>query len=77
MTWLLESGGNEEAVALAERYAEDSFAETTYGFALALFRPGRSDEADDALREAITDLPAVGTELLQTRHRAPRRRHPG
>ena len=77
MTWLLRSGGNEEAAKLAEGYPEDGLPETTYSRALALFRLGRFDEADDALRDALAGLPAVGTELLRTRHRAPRRRHPG
>ncbi len=77
MTWLLEAGANEEAAALAEAYPEDSFAETTYGHALALFRLGRFDEADHALRAAIGDLPLVAAELLKTKHRAPRRRYPG
>ena len=77
MTWLLEAGGNEDAAALAEAYPEDSFAETTYGHALALFRLGRFDQADDTLRAAIGDLPLVAAELLKTKHRAPRRRYPG
>ena len=77
MTWLLEAGGNEEAVELAKKYPEDSCAETAYGRALALFRLGRFDEAGDGLRDAVADLPLVAAELPKTKHRAPRRHLPG
>ena len=77
MTWLLHSGGNEEAAALAKGYPEDVFAETTYGRALALVRLGRFDEADHALRAATADLPLVAAEVLKAKHRAPRRPYPG
>ncbi len=77
VTWLLQSGGDEEAAALAKRYPEDSLPETTYGRALALFRLRRFDEADDVLREAIADLPLVATEMLKAKHRVPRRPYPG
>jgi len=77
MTWLLQADANEEAVDLAHKYPEDSFAETIYGHALPLFRLGRVDAADDVLWNAVSDLPLVAAELLQTKPRAPRRHLPG
>lgn len=77
MTWLLERGGNEEAAALAAAYPDDGFAETTYGRALALFRLGRAQSADEVLRKAVAGLPRVGAELLKAAHRRPRGRPTG
>ena len=77
MTWLLEGGRDEDAAAVAKGYPEDMFPETRYGGALALFRLQRREEADAALREAISDLPLVTAELLKARHRVPRSEEPG
>ena len=77
MSWLLAAGRDVEAVELAERYPDDVFAETTYGHALALYRLGRTPEADAAMKTAIDNLPAVAVELLKDTHRAPRDAHPG
>lgn len=77
LSWLLAAGRDVEAVELAKRYPDDLFPETTYGNALALYRLGRTPEADAALKAAIDNLPAVAVELLKDRHRAPRDAHPG
>ena len=42
----LAEGRNEDALALAARYADDMHPDLPYGKALALFRLGRADEAD-------------------------------
>ena len=77
MSWLLAADRDVEAVDLAERYPDDLFPETTYGHALALYRLGRTPEADEAVKAAIDNLPAVAVELLKDTHRAPRDAHPG
>ncbi len=77
MSWLLAAGRDVEAVELAERYPDDFFPETTYGRALALYRLGRTPEADSTLKAAIDNLPAVTAELLRDTHRAPSNAHSG
>lgn len=77
ISWLLETGQEAEAVNLAKRYPEDFFPETTYGQALALFRLNRLPEAEDTLKKALLNLPAVADELLKSTHRAPRTVQPG
>lgn len=69
----LRSGENERAVALWERYPGDWYnPEMSYGYALALYRLGRQDEAGAALREAKKVLPEVSRALSAASFRAPK-----
>ena len=70
---LLTVGRDAEALACAERYPEDMFAETRYGATLALYRLGRLDEADAHLDEALADLPLVSKYLVRDRIAQPRK----
>jgi len=73
---LFKLGRFEDAIEVAERYPNDIMPETLYGRALALFKLGRRQEANAALRKAIKYLPLVGKELLKTKHRLPRTARP-
>ncbi len=70
---LLTVGRDAEALACAERYPGDMFAETRYGAALALYRLGRPDEADAHLDEALAHLPLVAKYLVRDRIARPRK----
>lgn len=74
---LLTVGRDADALACAERYPDDMFAETRYGEVLALYRLGRLAEAETRLREAKEDLPAVLRHLVRTRVRRPKLRDGG
>ncbi len=68
----LQRQDNEGAACLAAHYPNDLNPEIAYGGALALFRLGRRDDADAAIREAIGDLPKVAQFLLAKRVRRPK-----
>lgn len=72
MRGYLETGRDEAALALADKFPDDLLVDITYGRALALFRLGRLDEATAALREALEQSPKVGKFLLAERRRRPR-----
>ena len=74
---LLTVGRDTDALACAERYPDDMFAETRYGEVLALYRLGRLADAETRLREAKADLPAVLPYLVRTRVRRPKLRDGG
>ncbi|MCP4299569.1 MAG: hypothetical protein GY783_03205 [Gammaproteobacteria bacterium] len=57
---------------IAENYPADLNPDIAYGQALALFRLGRTDDADVAVQEAIVDLPNVVRYLLAKRIRKPK-----
>ena len=69
---LLQTGRNADALVIAERYADDMFAETCYGRALALHRLDRRDEAVQAMRVAADRLPKVLKHLQRDRVPRPR-----
>ena len=69
---LLTAGRDADALACAERFPEDMFAETRYGAVLALYRLGRLDEAESRLRQAQDDLPLVLNYLVRARVRRPK-----
>lgn len=69
---LVTVGRDAEALACAERYPNDMFAETRYGAVLALYRLGRLDEAEAHLAEALADLPLVSKYLLRDRVARPK-----
>ena len=54
-----------EALACAERFPNDMFAETRYGAVLALYRLGRLEEAEACLGKALDRLPLVPKYLLR------------
>lgn len=60
-----------QALAIAERYPDDIFAETRYGKVLALHRLGRTDEARAALADACRALPKVARYLAAERVEQP------
>ena len=69
---LLTVGRDAAALACAEQYPNDMFAETRYGAALALYRLGRLDEAEARLGGALAALPLVPKYLLRDRVARPK-----
>ena len=69
---LLTAGRDAQALACSEHYPDDMFPETRYGRVLALYRLGRREEAEAALREAAEHLPAVLKYLLPGRVAKPK-----
>ena len=69
---LLILGRDADALACADRYPNDTLAETRYGAVLALYRLGRRDEAETRLTSAKADLPKVLRYLVQPRVRRPK-----
>ena len=70
---LLTVGRDAEALACAQRYPVDMFAETRYGAVLALYRLGRLEEAKAHLNEALADLPLVPKYLVRDRIARPKK----
>ncbi len=68
----LRAGRDHDAVELAARYANDTFAETRFGNVLALYRLQRIEAAHEALSHAAEDLPEVLRYLLPKRIRQPK-----
>lgn len=68
----LRRGDDHAALQLAKDYPADLNPDIAYGHALALFRLGRVDEAEDVIREAIVDLPKVPHYLIAKRIRKPK-----
>lgn len=68
----LKSGRNKEALALAEKYPEDMFAEIMYGKVLAHYRLGQLNEAKDALKNAHEDLSLVANYLVKAKVARPK-----
>lgn len=69
---LLAVGRDADALACAERYPKDMFAETRYGEVLALHRLGRLEDAESRLREATAHLPLVLKYLTRSHIRRPK-----
>lgn len=72
MNWLLQSGDDQAALALAARYGDDLFAELRYGEVLALVRLGRQRDAAEAAQRAVDALPEVRRYLMRERAAQPR-----
>lgn len=68
----LKSGRNKEALALAEKYPEDMFAEIMYGKVLAHYRLGQLKEAKAALKNAHEDLSLVANYLIKAKVAKPK-----
>lgn len=51
------------------KYKEDLMPELSYGKVLALFQKNMQDEAKEAAKEAIRDMPLVARELTSERHK--------
>ena len=60
------------ASRLAEKYPADLNPDIAYGHALALFRQGRTGDADIAIQDAVIDLPKIPRYLLAKRVRKPK-----
>ena len=69
---LLTAGRDAEALACAQQYPNDMFAETRYGAVLALYRLGRLEEAEACLGKALDHLPLVPKYLLRDRVARPK-----
>lgn len=67
----LRTGDDHAALALIDRYPEDASPEFMLGQALALYRTGRRDEADEVLADAITMMPTATDMLWRKRVRQP------
>lgn len=57
-----------EVLSICAKYSDDTMADTLYGRALALYRTGKLQEAERALKEAIKYLPLVAKELIKKQH---------
>lgn len=66
----METGRYDDALALCDRFAED-FAPTRYNRVLALYALGRTDDARDALTEAVDAYPKPLRWLLKKSVRPP------
>ena len=67
----LQSGEDEAALALADRYPEDASPEFLFGRALACFRLDRAADADQALQTAIELNPTAADSLRRKKVREP------
>ncbi len=66
----LRAGQDRAALNVAERYSPDLLPDVAYGRVLALYRLGRMQEAEAAVREAIDRLPLVPAYLVREKVRA-------
>ena len=62
----------QDVLAVCARYPDDGMEQLMYGRALALYQLGWTDEAAEALDDAIEFLPLVAKELVKKRHRRPK-----
>ncbi|WP_456376985.1 SEC-C metal-binding domain-containing protein [Thiolapillus sp.] len=65
MNHLLQQNQNEEAIELADQYPDDLNPELPFGQALAYYRLGETDIAEEILAEATSMLPKVAPMLLR------------
>lgn len=68
----LRRGDDLGALRLAEEYPADLNPDIAYGHVLALYRLGRIDQAEVAIRDAVVDLPKVPRYLSAKRVRKPK-----
>jgi tetratricopeptide (TPR) repeat protein len=68
----LRRGDDLAALRLAEEYPADLNPDIVYGHVLALFRLGRTDEAEAAVRDAIVELPKISRYLIARQVRKPK-----
>ena len=68
----LRKGDDSAALALADRYPDDTNGELLYGRVLALYRLDRLGEARTAVREAVQRLPKIVRYLSRKRVRQPK-----
>ena len=69
---LLFDGDDAGVLEIAGKYPDDLQPEIPYGRVLALYRLQRLEEAQDALRAAMEDLPKVARYLTVKRVRTPK-----
>lgn len=67
----LHAGDDEAALALAERYPEDGSPDFLFGRALAYYRLGRSEAAEQALHQAVELQPDTADSLRRKQVRRP------
>lgn len=73
MEHYLRAGDNARALSLWDRYADDWYnPEMSYGYALALYRVDRREEAAQTLRKAVKQLPEVRRALLASKVKPPK-----
>ncbi len=68
----LRHGHDARALEVAQRYPGDALVDTAFGHGLALWRLGRREEAEDALRKAASRSPLVVEALLAPKIRRPK-----
>jgi len=68
----LKENENDKALQLAAQYPDDMNPEISFGRALALFRLGKTKEANQALAFAMEDLPKVAPMLCRKTVRQPK-----
>ncbi|MHB8547487.1 MAG: tetratricopeptide repeat protein [Nitrosotalea sp.] len=64
-----EAGDMQSVLELCNKYADDSTPAILFGRVLALFKVGRMDEAERALREAVRYGGNVALEIMAKKHR--------
>lgn len=62
----------EKIIELCKKYPDDAGPSITYSNALALFKTGKKNEAEKAIKEAIEYSPLCAKELLKTKHVKPK-----
>lgn len=67
----LISGNNEKAMSLAQKYKNDVLPDIYYGRALACYRTGKIEEAQQQLEKACRRFPLIAEYLLKNRVRQP------
>lgn len=72
----MNEGDNERALELISKASDDIAAYNLFGRALALFRLGRKEDAEQALQNAIQSRPKVYQELISDKHRMPANYNP-
>ena len=72
MNHLLQQNKNEEAIELADQYPGDMNPELPFGQALAYYRLGETDTAEEVLEEAMSMLPKVVPMLLRKTVKKPK-----
>lgn len=77
MDLLLQEGRDSEAVALSERYPDDTLPEILYGRVLALHRLKDRVAAREAMDLALDHLPKVAAFLTGRRRARPKQEFPG
>jgi len=76
MNAYLRTGRDKEAVLLGECYVDDFLVDMQFGYALALFRQSKKEQADKVLASAIQDREKTAKALLSRHMKRPKSINP-